>query len=92
VHVRGLNGDYAPAPEVVASPEVVAVLDWAGGKQAAVTPFCGGSRWPSLEETLRLLVAGRRAIPRRLSATPLRFYLPSPSSSSSSSSEEGTCG
>ena len=46
-YVRGLNGDYAHAPDVVAYPrndaEVAAVLDWAGGTQAAVTPFGGGS-------------------------------------------------
>jgi len=46
-YVRGLNGDYAHAPDVVAYPrsdaEVAAVLDWAGGKQAAVTPFGAGS-------------------------------------------------
>jgi alkyldihydroxyacetonephosphate synthase len=46
-YVRGLNGDYAPAPDVVAYPrsdaEVAAVLDWADGKQAAVTPFGAGS-------------------------------------------------
>jgi FAD/FMN-containing dehydrogenases len=46
-YVRGLNGDYAQAPDVVAYPrsdaEVAAVLDWAGGKQAAVTPFGAGS-------------------------------------------------
>jgi alkyldihydroxyacetonephosphate synthase len=46
-YVRGLTGDYANAPDVVAYPrsdiEVAAVLDWAGGAQAAVTPFGGGS-------------------------------------------------
>src|SRR5258707_9293732 len=46
-YVRGLNGDYAQAPDVVAFPrndtEVAAILDWAGGQQAAVTPFGGGS-------------------------------------------------
>jgi len=46
-YVRGLNGDYANAPDVVAYPrneaEVAAVLDWAGGTAAAVTPFGGGS-------------------------------------------------
>src|SRR5262249_6345730 len=46
-YVRGLLGDYASAPDVVAYPrnesEVAAVLDWAGGAQAAVTPFGGGS-------------------------------------------------
>jgi alkyldihydroxyacetonephosphate synthase len=46
-YVRGLNGDYASAPDVVAYPrneaEVAAVLDWAGGAAAAVTPFGGGS-------------------------------------------------
>jgi alkyldihydroxyacetonephosphate synthase len=46
-YVRGLTGDYAHAPDVVAYPgndaEVAAVLDWAAGAQAAVTPFGGGS-------------------------------------------------
>src|SRR5262249_6871364 len=46
-YVRGLLGDYASAPDVVAYPrnesEVAALLDWAGGAQAAVTPFRGGS-------------------------------------------------
>src|SRR6185312_3893029 len=46
-YVRGLAGDYAAAPDVVAYPgsesEVAAVLDWAGGAEAAVTPFGGGS-------------------------------------------------
>src|ERR1700674_4446370 len=46
-YVRGLTGDYANAPDVVAYPrtdaEVAAVLDWAGAAQCAVTPFGGGS-------------------------------------------------
>ena len=46
-YVRGLFGDYSSAPDVVAYPrteeEIVAVLDWAGGAQASVTPFGGGS-------------------------------------------------
>ena len=46
-YVRGLAGDYAVAPDVVACPrneaEVAAVLDWAGGAQAAVVPYGGGS-------------------------------------------------
>jgi alkyldihydroxyacetonephosphate synthase len=46
-YVRGLAGDYAAAADVVAYPQteadVVAVLDWAGGQQASVTPFGGGS-------------------------------------------------
>jgi alkyldihydroxyacetonephosphate synthase len=46
-YVRGLAGDYHSAPDVVAYPrsedEVAAVLDWAGGAQASVTPFGGGS-------------------------------------------------
>ena len=45
--VRGLAGDYAGAPDVVAYPrnesDVAAVLDWAGGADATVTPFGGGS-------------------------------------------------
>jgi alkyldihydroxyacetonephosphate synthase len=46
-YARGLDGDYAAAPDVVAYPrnegEVAAVLDWAGGAQAAVVPFGAGS-------------------------------------------------
>ena len=46
-YVRALHGDFAQAPDVVAYPrteaEVAALLDWAGGTQAAVTPFGGGS-------------------------------------------------
>jgi alkyldihydroxyacetonephosphate synthase len=46
-YVRQLAGDYAHAPDVVAYPrtaaDVAALLDWAGGAQAAVTPFGGGS-------------------------------------------------
>jgi FAD binding domain len=46
-YVRGLVGDYSNAPDAVAYPrteeEVAAVLDWAGGAQASVTPFGGGS-------------------------------------------------
>jgi alkyldihydroxyacetonephosphate synthase len=44
---RGLARDYAGAPDVVAYPcneqEIAAVLDWAGGADATVTPFGGGS-------------------------------------------------
>jgi hypothetical protein len=46
-YARGLVGDYHSAPDVVAYPrtedEVAAVLDWAGGALACVTPFGGGS-------------------------------------------------
>lgn len=46
-YVRGLAGDYARAPDIVAYPrnesEIAALLDWAGGAQASVTPFGGGS-------------------------------------------------
>ena len=42
-----MTRDYADAPDVVAYPhneqEVAAVLDWAGGADATVTPFGGGS-------------------------------------------------
>jgi alkyldihydroxyacetonephosphate synthase len=45
--VRGLLGEYGNAPDVVAFPrnetEVAAILDWAGGLPAVVTPFGGGS-------------------------------------------------
>jgi alkyldihydroxyacetonephosphate synthase len=44
---RGIARDYANAPDVVAYPrdaaEVAAVLDWAGGADATITPFGGGS-------------------------------------------------
>jgi alkyldihydroxyacetonephosphate synthase len=46
-YVRGLIGDYRSAPDVVAYPrteeEIAAVLEWAAGAQASVTPFGGGS-------------------------------------------------
>jgi alkyldihydroxyacetonephosphate synthase len=46
-YVRGLTGDYSSAPDVVAYPrseeETAIVLDWAGGAQASITPFGGGS-------------------------------------------------
>jgi len=46
-YARGLAGDYAAAPDVVAYPqseaELAAVIDWAGGAQAAVIPFGAGS-------------------------------------------------
>jgi alkyldihydroxyacetonephosphate synthase len=46
-YVRGLAGDYAVAPDVVAYPrssdDIVALLDWADGVGAAVIPFGGGS-------------------------------------------------
>ena len=45
--VRGMLGDYDAAPDVVAYPDneadVAAIMDWAGGAQAALTPFGGGS-------------------------------------------------
>jgi alkyldihydroxyacetonephosphate synthase len=44
---RGLARDYASAPDIVAYPrneaDVRAVLDWAGGADATVIPFGGGS-------------------------------------------------
>jgi alkyldihydroxyacetonephosphate synthase len=46
-YARGLLGHYDNAPDVVAYPrsesEVAAILDWAGGAQAALTPFGAGS-------------------------------------------------
>jgi alkyldihydroxyacetonephosphate synthase len=45
--VKGMLGEYGGAPDVVAYPrsdaEVAAVMDWAGGAQAALIPFGGGS-------------------------------------------------
>ena len=46
-YVRAMLGDYDNAPDVVAYPrseaEISAVMDWAGGVSAALTPFGGGS-------------------------------------------------
>jgi alkyldihydroxyacetonephosphate synthase len=46
-YARGLVGQYDNAPDVVAYPrdeaEVTAVVDWAGGVQAALIPFGAGS-------------------------------------------------
>jgi alkyldihydroxyacetonephosphate synthase len=46
-YVEGLLGRYDAAPDVVAYPrseaEVAAVIDWAGGAEAALIPFGGGS-------------------------------------------------
>jgi len=45
--VRGLRGDFAPAPDFVAYPrdegEIAALLDWCGGAGAAAIPYGGGS-------------------------------------------------
>jgi alkyldihydroxyacetonephosphate synthase len=45
--VRGLNGQLAHAPDLVAFPrtanDVVAVLDWAEATRAAVVPYGGGT-------------------------------------------------
>ncbi|MBV8737074.1 MAG: FAD-binding oxidoreductase [Alphaproteobacteria bacterium] len=44
---RGLDGNYAAAPDIVSYPrseaEIAAVLDWAGSAQAMVVPFGAGS-------------------------------------------------
>jgi alkyldihydroxyacetonephosphate synthase len=46
-YVRGLLGRYDAAPDAVAYPrseaEIAAVIDWAGGAQAALIPFGAGS-------------------------------------------------
>jgi alkyldihydroxyacetonephosphate synthase len=46
-YASALAGDYEDAPDLVAYPhseaEIAALLDWAGGAQAAVIPFGGGS-------------------------------------------------
>src|SRR5436309_7918289 len=46
-YVRAMLGDYDCAPDVVAYPrneaEISAVMDWAGGLGASLTPFGGGS-------------------------------------------------
>jgi alkyldihydroxyacetonephosphate synthase len=45
--VRGLRGRYAHVPDLVAGPrdrrEIEAVLEWAGGANAAVVPYGGGT-------------------------------------------------
>ncbi|MGI9592722.1 MAG: FAD-binding oxidoreductase, partial [Myxococcota bacterium] len=45
--VRGLRGDFAPAPDFVAYPrdedDVVTLLDWCAGARVAAIPFGGGS-------------------------------------------------
>src|SRR3954454_6871597 len=45
--VRGLRGQFGHVPDVVARPrderEVMAVLEWAGGANAAVVPYGGGT-------------------------------------------------
>jgi alkyldihydroxyacetonephosphate synthase len=46
-YARGLAGHYDNAPDIVAYPrteaEVTAVVDWAGGAEAALIPFGAGS-------------------------------------------------
>jgi alkyldihydroxyacetonephosphate synthase len=46
-YVRAMLGDYDSTPDVVAYPrneaEISAVMDWAGGVSASLTPFGGGS-------------------------------------------------
>ena len=46
-YLRAMLGDYDCAPDVVAYPrseaEIRAVMDWAGGVGASLTPFGGGS-------------------------------------------------
>jgi alkyldihydroxyacetonephosphate synthase len=46
-YVRAMLGGYDSAPDVVAYPrneaEISAVMDWAGGVSASLTPFGGGS-------------------------------------------------
>jgi alkyldihydroxyacetonephosphate synthase len=45
--VRGFEGDFSSAPDVVAHPrteaDIVAILDWASGAQVAIVPFGGGT-------------------------------------------------
>src|SRR5689334_10285120 len=65
-YVRGLAGDYAAAPDVVAYPsteaEVAAVIDWAGGAAAVVTPFGGGSSVVGGVEPVRHAVRHKAAV------------------------------
>ncbi|HLW91001.1 MAG TPA: FAD-binding oxidoreductase [Roseiarcus sp.] len=46
-YVRGMLGDYASAPDIVAYPrdeaDIAAVMDWAGDLGASLAPFGGGS-------------------------------------------------
>src|SRR3954469_24959591 len=45
--VRGLRGQFGPVPDIVARPrderEIEAVPEWAGGANAAVVPYGGGT-------------------------------------------------
>jgi alkyldihydroxyacetonephosphate synthase len=45
--IRGFRGDFAAAPDLVATPgseaDIAAVLDWAGDAGVAVIPFGGGT-------------------------------------------------
>jgi alkyldihydroxyacetonephosphate synthase len=45
--VRGVEGDFAPAPDAVVVPrdeaDVAAVLEWASARRVAVIPYGGGS-------------------------------------------------
>src|SRR3954469_24140866 len=45
--VRGLRGQFGAVPDIVARPrderEIEAVLEWAGGANAAVVPYGGGT-------------------------------------------------
>jgi alkyldihydroxyacetonephosphate synthase len=45
--LRGFRGDFAPAPDLVATPrteaDITAVLDWASDAKVAVVPFGGGT-------------------------------------------------
>jgi hypothetical protein len=71
-YVRAMLGDYDSAPDVVAYPrdeaEISAVMDWAGGVGASLTPFGGGS--PSVHR--RCPRRRRRCTPNRSSRH--RFY------------------
>ncbi len=46
-YLRGIAGDYGPAPDIVAYPrneaEIAAIMDWVGSAGAALIPFGGGS-------------------------------------------------
>jgi len=45
--VRGLRGEYRPAPDLVAFPrdeaDIAAILEWCGGERIAAIPYGGGS-------------------------------------------------
>ena len=62
--VRGLDGDFAPAPDAVAYPrteaEVIAVLAWCDDQSLSAIPYGGGSSTVGGVEARRDEGRGRR--------------------------------